>query len=86
MCVRLWKWAVVEGACDGAVGVSMTCHGAMEALSRALVASQALALGKVVQIALVDGVWEPLYLWNGPERVAECREGVIRWKSVGEDQ
>jgi hypothetical protein len=75
---------VVEGARHGTSGVSMTRQGAMEALSRTLIEGGGSALGKIAHMALVDSVWEPFYLHGFPEHIAECREGIIRWRRESE--
>jgi hypothetical protein len=84
VCAHLWEWSVVEGACHGTSGVSMTRHGAMEALSRTLIGGEGSALGKVARMALVDSVWEPFYLHGIPGHIAEYREGIIRWRRESE--
>jgi hypothetical protein len=79
MNLRLWEWAVTHGTRDGACGVSMTCRGAMDALSRTLVNGDTPARGCVTPVALVDGAWEAFYLHEFPERIADYDRGVIRW-------
>jgi hypothetical protein len=78
--VPLWEWAVVRGAACGPVGVSMTQHGAMEALSKALIAAGRPSSGRVAQIKLIRSVLsDPGYLRGFPERVATYDGTVIRW-------
>ena len=80
MCAYLWEWFVVGGARHGTSGVCMTCHGAMEALSRTLIEGGGSALGKVVRMALVDSAREAFYLRGIPVHIAECQAGIIHWR------
>jgi hypothetical protein len=77
---HLWEWVVVNGAHYGTSGVSMTCCGAMEALSRTLLQGRGSALGVVARIALVDSAWEPFYMHGIPEHIAMYEDGIIRWR------
>jgi hypothetical protein len=78
---RLWEWAVDRGAADAPTGVCGTRDRAMEALARSLVEAGEPASGRVVPVALVDGVYGCFYRRY---RVLEVRayyeRGVISWK------
>ena len=76
---RLWEWVVDRGAENAPAGVSGTCHGAMEKLSQTLIAARRPASGRVVPVALVDGVSGSMYLRMNPAHTADCEKGVIRW-------
>jgi len=76
---RLWEWVVDQGTGPASYGVSGARHRAMEALSRTLIAAHTPASGRVVQIALVDGVHGSFYLRMAPPLTADCEKGVIRW-------
>jgi hypothetical protein len=79
--VRLWEWDVARDAQGGSVGLSDTRHGAMEALSRALVQAGRPTHGRVVPVTLRRPTHEPAYyLRGGPERTAEFDGEVIRWR------
>jgi hypothetical protein len=78
--VPLWEWAVMCDAHCGPVGVCMTQHGAMEALSKALVAAGRPASGRVAQIKLIRSVRaDPSYLRGFPARKAVYDGAVIQW-------
>ena len=76
MDVHLWEWSVGDGARHSAAGVSMTRHGAMEALALTLTSGQGPALGLVARICLVDGVAERFYSRAFPEHMARYADGV----------
>jgi hypothetical protein len=79
--IPLWEWAVTRDAQGGSVGLCMTRHRAMEALSRALIAAGRPASGRVAQVKLIrpaDG--EPTYLRGFPERKAVYDGTVIQWR------
>jgi hypothetical protein len=80
--VPLWEWNKSRDSQGSrSVGVSRTRHGAMEALSRALIATGQPASGRVTPISLIRPVHgEPSYLRGIPERVAVYDGTVIRWK------
>ena len=77
--VRLWEWTVDPGAENSPVGVSGTCHGAMEALSLTLVTARKAASGRVVPLRLADGESGFSYVRMAPVLTADCERGVIRW-------
>jgi hypothetical protein len=77
--IALWEW--VRDAPVGSVGVSRTQHGAMEALSRALIAAGRPSRGRVAQIKLIRPVYgEPGYLRGFPERTAIYDGTAIQWR------
>jgi hypothetical protein len=76
---RIWEWVVDRGADNAPAGVSGTCHGAMEALSLALITAGARSSGRVVPVGLVDGAYGFSYLRFNPVLTANCERGVIRW-------
>jgi hypothetical protein len=78
--IPLWEWAVARDAQGGSVGLCITRHGAMEALSRALIAAGHPANGRVSQVKLIRSAHEePAYLRGFPERKAVYDGVVIRW-------
>jgi hypothetical protein len=76
----IWEWVVDRGAGRDTSGVSMTRHGAMDALARSLTAAGAPAGGRVVPLSLVDDAWGPFYLRMAPRHTADYDMGVIRWR------
>jgi hypothetical protein len=76
---RVWEWAVDQGADNAPVGVSGTRHGAIEALSLALITVKARSSGRVVPVGLVDGAYGFSYLRFNPVLIANCERGVITW-------
>jgi hypothetical protein len=79
--IRLWEWDVARDAQGGSVGLSDTRHGAMEALSRALVQAGRPTRGHVVPVALRRPVHEPAYYLRGiPVRTAVFDGEVIQWR------
>jgi hypothetical protein len=80
MRIPLWEWGVTQDARHKPVGVSMTEHGAMDALSRALIKGGQPARGIVAPVDLVDSVTTGDYYDRYPPiRSAEYAQGVIRW-------
>lgn len=78
--VPLWEWAVMRDERSSPVGVCMTQHGAMEALSKALVAAGHPSKGRVAQVKLSRPAHtEPTYLRGFPERKAVYDGAVIQW-------
>jgi hypothetical protein len=78
--VQLWEWVVSGDIRDCTAGVSMTCHGAMEALSTALTASATSASGRVLPLTLIHGAWESFYIRGLPTYAAQIDSGVIHWR------
>jgi len=76
---RLWEWVVDQGADNDPAGVSRTRDRAMAALAQTLVAAGAPASGRVVPIALVEGVCGFSYLRLEPALIADYERGVIEW-------
>jgi hypothetical protein len=77
---RLWEWAVLREPRNRPVGVCMTEHAAMDALSKALIAAGGPARGQVGQVTLVRPVHrDSLYVRELPERTAIYDGSVISW-------
>ena len=78
--VRMWEWGVTRETRSNPVGVSMTEHGAMAALSRALVEAGQPNHGTVAPLVLVDSMrGADYYNRFPPVRIAVYERGVIRW-------
>lgn len=78
---QLWEWGVLREPRNHPVGLSKTEHGAMEALSRALIAAGRPARGQVGQVTLIRPVQaDAAYLRGAPERTAEYDGSVILWR------
>ena len=77
--IRMWEWVVDKGGDHAPSGASGERGRAMEALSRTLVTADAPASGRVVPIALVDGVYGVSYLRMAPVLTADYQMGVIKW-------
>jgi hypothetical protein len=78
--VRLWEWDVARDAQGGSVGLSGSRHGAMLALSKALIQAGRPTRGRVMPVTLRRPAHEPAYYLRGvPERTAEYDGEVIRW-------
>jgi hypothetical protein len=81
MTVALWEWSVTRDATGGSVGVSMTRHGAMEALAKALVGAGRPNRGQVVPMILTRPVQEPpYYLRFWPQHTAVYDGQVLQWR------
>lgn len=80
MIVPLWEWAVTRDAHSSPVGVCRTRHGAMEALSKALIAAGYPSTGRVAQIKLTTSAHQgPTYLRGFPARMAVYDGTAIQW-------
>jgi hypothetical protein len=78
--VPLWEWQVARGARCSPVGLSGTRHGAMAALSRALIEAGRPGRGSIVPVVLVDSMYtEPYYQRFPVISVAVYEQGAIRW-------
>jgi hypothetical protein len=79
--VPLWEWNKTRDSQGSrSAGVSRTRHGAMEALSRALIAAGQPASGCIVRVSLIRTMQEgPCYLRGVPERTAVYDGLVIQW-------
>lgn len=81
MTIPLWEWTVARDSRGGSGGVCMTRHGAMEALSKALIAAGRPISGQVAQLELIrpvhDGPIDPRGL---PARTAVYDGTVIQWR------
>jgi hypothetical protein len=77
---QLWEWSVLRDVRNRPVGVCMTKHAAMSALSKALIAAGRPARGHVAQATLVRPVHEdPLYEREPPVQTAIYDGAVISW-------
>lgn len=77
--IPLWEW--MQDAPVGPVGVCRTQHGAMEALSKALIAAGRPSRGRVAHIKLIRPAGEePGYLRGFAERTAVYDGVVIQWR------
>jgi hypothetical protein len=78
---QLWEWGVIRETRSRPVGVCMTEHAAIEALSKALIAAGPSSTGQVAQVTLVRPVQaEPTYVREAPQRTAVYDGSVIRWR------
>jgi hypothetical protein len=81
MLIPLWEWSVTRDADGGSVGVSMTRHGAMEALAKALIRAGSPRSGQVVPIILTNPVQKPSYYLRGwPQHTAIYDGQVLHWR------
>jgi hypothetical protein len=79
--IRMWEWDVARDAHGGSVGLSGTRHGAMEALSRALLQAGRPTRGRIVPVTLRRPAHEPAYYMRGiPVRIAVFDGQVIQWR------
>jgi hypothetical protein len=77
---QLWEWVVLQDVRNRPVGVCMTKHAAMDALSKTLIAAGRPARGQIAQATLVRPVHkDPLYEREPPERTAVYDGSVISW-------
>jgi hypothetical protein len=75
----LWEWAVTRPR-SRPVGVAMTRHGAMQALTKALIHGGQPAAGQIVPLTLTSPLHtEPGYQRGLPERIATYDGQVIQW-------
>ena len=76
----MWEWVTGRDAHGGWTGVSMTCHGAMEALARTLIQAGRPRSGHVVPVTLAQPVHRPPYYLRGiVNRTAVYDGEVIEW-------
>lgn len=81
MTVPLWEWAVSRDTRGGSAGVSMTHHGAMEALARALIQAGRPTFGHIVPVTLTRPMHEDPYYLRGIVKHTAIHDGeVIRWR------
>jgi hypothetical protein len=81
MLTALWEWSVTRDADGGPVGVSMTRHGAMEALAKALVEAGRPNRGQVMPMLLATPVQSSAYyLRFWPQHTAIYDGQVLRWQ------
>jgi hypothetical protein len=77
----LWEWTLARDSLGGSAGLCVTRHGAMEALSEALIASGRPRCGSVGRVKLrVDVVREQdCYERFPPEHTAVYEQGAVQW-------
>jgi hypothetical protein len=81
MTVSLWEWAVTRDEQGGSAGVSMTRHGAMQALTMALVRAGRPRSGHVVPVLLARPVNCSPYYLRGPLAETAVFDGeAVRWR------
>jgi hypothetical protein len=81
MIARLWEWAVLREDHSHPVGLCGTEQGAMDALSKALIAAGRPARGQVGQVTLIRPVQaDAAYIREPPEMTAVYDGSVIRWR------
>lgn len=81
MNISLWEWTVSRGTKAGPVGVSMTRHGAMEALAKALVGGRRPSMGQVVPMILAQpGQQQSFYVRGWPAHTAVYDGQVLKWR------
>jgi hypothetical protein len=80
MRIPLWEWGVTRETRNRPVGVCKTRHGAVTALSRALMDARRPARGNVVPVVLVDAAHAASYYQRFPvAHTATYEGGAIRW-------
>lgn len=80
MIIPLWEWAVFREVRDAPVGVSMTRHGAMEALARALIETGRPSRGRVFPVLLTESVHESAFYVRLPVWHTAIYDGQrIQW-------
>jgi len=80
MITQLWEWVVQRDERNSPVGLCDTEHGAMTALSKALIAAGCPARGHIAQATLVRPVLtDSHYIREAPERTAIYDGSVIVW-------
>jgi hypothetical protein len=80
MRISLWEWVVARDERGGSVGISETCHGAMDALAKALVQAGRPRSGRVTPVILTSPVQEPSHYLRGLTKHTAVYDGeVIRW-------
>lgn len=81
MITPLWEWATARDSEGGSAGICMTRHRAMDALSKALIATDRPSSGLVAQVKLMTSVYQgPIYLRGFPARTAVYDGTVIQWQ------
>jgi hypothetical protein len=75
--VALWEWVVERDETGGPTGMSGTCHGAMEALNKALVASRRPRSGRVTPVILTDSSQQLLYYLRGITKHTAVYDGQV---------
>jgi hypothetical protein len=80
---QLWEWEVARDAEGGSAGISMTRHGAMEALAKALVRRGRPTRGQVVPVILSRPVHEPSRHLRGLPSGRLC---MTAWSSNGAEE
>jgi hypothetical protein len=81
MTTPLWEWSIAWDEGSRSVGLSATRHGAMGALSRALIYGRRPVTGQVVPMLLVEPLHGQSYYLRGWPRQTALFDGVIiRWR------
>lgn len=81
MTTPLWEWSIAWDAEGHSVGLSATRHGAMGALSRALIQAKRPVTGQVLPMLLVEPLHSQSYYLRGWPRHKAFFDGVtIRWR------
>lgn len=83
MSVRMWEWIIDFEADRDAAGVSGSIHGAMHALSLALVQTGGPSTGHVISMLTRDGADGWHYDRLEIAYTARFEKGVIKWKRTG---
>lgn len=80
MVAPFWEWVVARDAQGASAGVCSTRHAAVQALSKALIASGRPSRGQVAPVTLIRPVHDnPGYLRGSPEYEAVFDGLVIQW-------
>jgi hypothetical protein len=83
MVTPLWEWAVPRETGGGCVGVSKTRRGAMEALTKALIATGGPSRGCVVPMLLADQVYSSFDYIRLPVEYTAIYDGAtIHWSDL----
>ncbi len=77
----LWEWVVARDAHGGSAGVCRTRHGAMQAMTEALIRARRPRTGHVAQVILTNPPHRPpYYLRCYPEHTAVYDGQAIQWR------
>jgi hypothetical protein len=80
MVVPLWEWAVIRDEQGGSLGVSTTRHGAMNALSKALIRAGRPRSGHIARVKLAESAHQSPYYLRDDISIRAFYDGkVIRW-------
>jgi hypothetical protein len=77
----LWEWSIAWDASSSSAGLSATQHGAMSALSRALIHGGRSVTGQVLPMFLVEPLHAQSYYLRSWPRYTAVFDGVsIQWR------